>query len=101
MNVALVAVRVPPGSTSVAVSVYVLPIVLTEQPANEATPAVALSGLVVQESVPGPLPVVTARLTLDVSVVTMFPPASSTVTWGWVVKAAPPVELLGCWVNRI
>ena len=82
---ALVAVRVPEGSTSVAVSVYVVPIVLTEQPEKVATPAVAVSGLVVQESAPGPLLAVTARLTLEVSVVTVFPPASSTVICGWLV----------------
>ena len=48
-----------------------------------------------------PLPglVVMAKVTDDVSVVTVWPFASCTVTTGWVVQAVPPVHPAGVVVN--
>ena len=40
-----------------------------------------------------------ARVTVDESPVTVLPPASSTVTLGWVPKAVPPVEFDGLGVK--
>src|SRR5947207_2292168 len=45
----------------------------------------------------GLVPIV--RVTLEESVVTVLPPASWTVTFGWVVKAVPPVAPAGCWLT--
>ena len=68
-----------------------------EQPVKVATPAVAAVGA--QVSVPGPpvagVPAVIERSTVEVSVVTTLPSASSTVTTGWVPKADPPVAPAG------
>ena len=58
------------------------------QPAKEAVPPLAASGLVVQASVPPGL-VPRARVMELVAVGTMLPPASSTLTAGWVPQAAP------------
>jgi hypothetical protein len=68
-----------------------------EQLAKVATPAVAAVGS--QVRVPGP-PVagvaeVIESVTVEVSVVTVLPPASSTATAGWVPKAVPPVAAAG------
>jgi hypothetical protein len=57
------------------------------QPAKVATPEVALSGLVVQESVPED----EVRVMEAEEPVTTLPPESSTLTTGWVAKAAPLV----------
>ena len=59
------------------------------QPAKEATPPLAPSGLVVQARV-APLPgwVVMARVIEALEVLTVLPPASWTVTAGWVVQTA-------------
>ena len=69
------------------------------QPANVATPATAVTGLVVQVSVPDPGFVPIARVTLEVSLVTVLPAASCTVTTGWVDHAVPPVPPVVCVVN--
>src|SRR5579884_672971 len=76
------------------------------QPEKAATPvpAVAFTGLplpLLQSSVAPvvPVPVLITSATWVVSVVTGLPPRSSTATFGWVPKAVPPVELLGCWVK--
>jgi len=69
-------------------------------PKNVATPAVAFTGLAVQ--VKTPLPgglVLIAKVTADVSVVTVLPLASSTVTTGCVVQAVPPVHPAGAVVK--
>ena len=62
-----------------------------------ATPLVAAVG--VQVSVPGPpvagVAAVMARATVEVSVVTVLPPASLIATTGWVPKAVPPVAPAG------
>ena len=42
------------------------------------------------------------KVTEEASPVTVLPPASSTVTWGWLVadvQATPPVPPPGCWVK--
>ena len=76
-----------------------MPVWLMLQPAKVATPATAVTGLVVQVRVPVPGLVPMARVTAEVSVVTVLPPASSTVTCGWVAKAVPPVLLPGAAVK--
>lgn len=58
-----------------------MPALSMRQPANVATPLVAASGLAVQASV-APAGVVIARATGAVEPVTVFPPASRTVTSG-------------------
>ena len=58
------------------------------QPAKVATPLLGVSGLVVQASVPPGL-VPMARVIDAAELVTVLPEASSTVTTGWVVQAAP------------
>jgi len=65
-------------------------------PLKVATPDVAFSGLVVTVSVPllGFVPV--DKVMELVAVVTVLPPASCTVTIGWVDRADPPVPLPGC-----
>ena len=68
------------------------------QPAKEATPPLAASGLVVQASVPPGL-VPTASVIESVAVVTTLPPASSTLTAGWAAQAAPSVPPPG-WVVK-
>jgi hypothetical protein len=99
LNGLLVAnVRLP----SVAVSVYPLPTRLTLQPANVATPALAVFGFAVQaRAAPAvPVPLVIARLTALASLVTVLPNASWTVTAGWVPNAVPAVfGVLGCVVK--
>ena len=64
------------------------------QPAKVTTPATAAFALAVQvRAAPAvPLPLVIARVTELVSVATVLPPRSCTVTTGWVPKATPPVE---------
>ena len=62
-----------------------------EHPVKVATPAVALSVLFVQLSVPDDG--VSEIEALEP--VTTLPLASSTMTTGWVLKATPLVELLG------
>ena len=86
------------SAPSVAVSVYV-PARSIVHPANVDTPATAALGFAVQVNA-APAGVVIARVTLLVSVVTVFPLASWTVTTGWFGEnATPPVELLGEVVN--
>jgi len=82
---------------SVAVNVYV-PARSIEQPVKVATPETAAFGLVVHDNV-APAGVVMLSVTALVSVVTTFPPASSTDTWGWVANGSPPVDELGWVVN--
>ena len=64
-------------------------------PAKLATPLEALSGLVVQVSVPDE----GVREIEALEEVTTLPLASSTLTTGWAVKATPLVELPGDVVN--
>ena len=68
------------------------------QPAKEATPPVAPSGLVVQASVPPGL-VPMARVMELVAEVTTLPDWSSTLTPGWVVQVAPSAPPPG-WVVK-
>ena len=70
----------------------------TPHPANVATPATAAWGLVPQVRV-APPGVVSARVTLLVLPVTVFPNTSWTVTTGCVPKAVPPVLPPGWVVN--
>ena len=69
-------------------------------PANDATPADAVTGLAVQLS-DAPLPGcdAIASVTALVFVVTTFPLASSTDTLGWVDQTAPFAPPPGCAVN--
>ncbi len=64
-----------------------------------------LSACVQPVSEPGPpevgVPVLIVKFTVDESAVTTFPPASSTVSFGCVGNATPPVELAGCAVKTI
>ena len=76
-----------------AVSVYV-PALSMAQPSKLATPATASTGFSVQVST-APAGVVILRFTEAVLAVTVLPPASWTVTTGWVGKGMPPVELEG------
>ena len=71
------------------------------QPAKEATPDAAAFGFAVQVNVPLGLPVpdVIASVMLAELVVTTLPSASSTLTFGCVAHAVPPVPPLGCCVN--
>ena len=82
---------------SVAVRVYV-PARSILQPANVATPATAGFGLVVQPKT-APAGVVIAKVTELVLPVTVLPPASCTVTTGWVAKATVPFAPTGWVVN--
>ena len=61
-----------------------------DNPLNVATPLTAAT-VAVPLSVPllGLVPI--ARVTFDVFDVTVLPPASCTVTTGWVLQAVPPV----------
>ena len=63
------------------------------QAENVITPFV--SDWVQPDRAPGPplvgVPAVIASVTVEASVVTVFPPASWTVTLGWVENALPPV----------
>ena len=63
-------------------------------PVKFATPATACS-VIVPPKVPPPGFVPMATVTVDVSVVTVLPPASCTVTTGCVIQAVPPVPPLG------
>ena len=76
----------------------VLPVI--SQPPNEAVPVFAASGFVVQASVP-PGFVPTASVIGLVALVTTLPEASSTLTAGWVPKAAPLAPPLGWAVKAI
>jgi hypothetical protein len=77
---------------SVAVIVYV-PALVIKQPAKLTTPEFSVPEQFDSPDVP---PEVMASLTVDESVVTTLPPASSTVTTGWILKAVPAaVGLLG------
>ena len=73
-----------------------MPSVLMEQPLKATTPAVSLSEQ--PETVPGPTSAV--NVTVELSVVTVLPPASSIVTAGWVMKAVPPVAVAEGWVVK-
>jgi len=86
-------VRVP----ELAVSVYV-PDLSTLQPAKVATPATADVGFSVQVRV-APAGVVMLRVIGALLTPTGLPPASWTVTTGWVARAMPPVEPEGCVVK--
>ena len=68
--------------------------------ANVATPATAATVVAVQarEPVAGPLAI--ARVTFPVSVVTVLPKASCTVTTGGVVNATPSVTPPTGWVVK-
>jgi hypothetical protein len=70
------------------------------QPANLATPELAARGLLVHVSVPGPpevgVPLVMARVTDAVLLVTLVPFESSTQTTGCVVHAVSAVPPFGC-----
>ena len=68
-------------------------------PLKVAIPDEALRGLVATVSVPLPGFVPMARVMESVAVVTLLPPASCTVTTGWVDRADPPVPLPGCVVK--
>ena len=61
------------------------------QPAKVATPATAAAGFAAQVRV-APAGEVIVRVMGSLLVVTVLPPASRTVTTGWVPKAIPPVE---------
>ena len=71
------------------------------QPAKLSTPATAAFGFVVQvRTAPDvPVPVVIVSVTLATLVVTVFPNASWTVTFGCVDHAVLYTPPLGCWVN--
>ena len=60
-----------------------------EQPLKATTPTVS----VFEQPEITPAPPLAVNVTVELSVVTVFPPASSTVTAGWVVKAVPPVAV--------
>src|SRR3954471_15173341 len=68
------------------------------QPVNVATPATAVSGLLLHVGV-APAGVVIANVTALVSVTAVFPAASCTVTMGCFANAEPVVESLG-WVEN-
>src|ERR1035437_5177313 len=68
------------------------------QPENVSTPKTAFFGLAVQLRL-APPGVVIARVLGVVAVVTVLPPASWTVTVGWLVQAVPPVPPPGCVVK--
>ena len=68
-----------------------------EHPTKVATPDAALTGLVVQPTLPEPL--ATDKVTGALEEVTRLPPESSTWTTGWALKATPLVELPGEVVN--
>jgi len=76
-----------------------VPALSTLHPANDATPETDASGLVVQASV-APLGVVNAKVTELVFPVTVFPPASWTVTTGWVANAVWLALLALGWVVK-
>ena len=88
-NGALGAVKVS-NQASVAVRTSPVLAVLIVQPLKAATPAVVVD--VQPESAPEP--VVRLKVMACVSG-TVLPPASSSVTVGWVVKAVPPVAPAG------
>ena len=92
----LIAVAKAP---SLAVTVYPLPARVTAHPENVTTPE--LSVCVQPESVAPLEPVagVTASATVDESVVTTLPLASSTLTTGCTESAKPPFEPPG-WVAK-
>src|ERR1700692_2885432 len=69
------------------------------QPVNVAIPATADRGVVFVQLRSAPAGVVIVSVTELVSVATVAPEASCTVTSGWVAKAMPPVESLGCALN--
>ena len=55
------------------------------------------------DKVPGPpalgVPPLIANVTVEESVVTGSPLASSTLTWGWPAQVLPAAPPPGCWVN--
>src|ERR1035437_4245942 len=70
------------------------------QAANVATPDEAATLVAVQPSAPGAGPPFLASTTLELSVVTTLPLASSTLTAGWVPKLVPSITLpTGCVVK--
>ena len=72
---------------------------MIEQPVKVTTPKVSVPEQPDSVAPAVPVPAAMAKFTVDVSEVTVLPPASSTVTIGWVPKATPPVEPLGCCVK--
>jgi len=67
---------------------------LRARPEKVATPlAAALVGFVSDTP-----PLVKLAVTVDESVVTTLPPESSTLTTGWVARAAPEFAVLEGWV---
>ena len=72
-----------------------MPDLLIEQPAKTATPELfVFTGLVVQVNVAPTVPVPAVMASVTGLVGTGLPPASRTVTCGWVVKAVPPVAVV-------
>jgi len=67
------------------------------QPEKVATPEVVVALQPDRVPLAGLVPM--ARVTVELSVVTVLPPASWTTTTGWVVKARPPVAPAG-WVEK-
>ena len=82
------------SAPSVATSVYVFGL-LMERSLKVATPLIAAT-LVVPLSVPNPLCSPIVRDTILVSVVTTFPPASSTSTVTGGLIMPPAIEVDGC-----
>jgi len=80
-----------------AVRVYPVPALLMLRPVNVATPLTA-AAVSVPDNVPlaGFVPI--AKVTEAVEVVTVFPPASSTVTCTWLM-VAPALVFVGCVVK--
>ena len=58
-----------------------------EQPLKATTPSVS----VCEHPEITPAPPLAVNATVELSEMTVLPPASSTVTAGWAVKAVPPV----------
>src|SRR3984957_16107510 len=99
LNAALVALVSCP---SVAESLYPFPTVLIAQPLNVKAPLLSPVDVHV-DSVPGPpvvgVPAAIPMVTVEWSVGTGSPAASSTVTTGWAENAVPPLAPLG-WVEN-
>jgi hypothetical protein len=82
-----------------AVRVYPVPVLFMLTPLKVATPFEAVSGFLVTDSVPPDGLVPIARVIEALEVVTVLPPASSTVTTGCVVKALDCLPPEGCVVK--
>src|SRR6266513_2038821 len=93
LNAVLVVLPAP-----VAVSVYPVPTLSIDSPANVATPPTAAC-VAVPASVPPPVLVPMARVTVPVKPVAVFPFASRAVTSTAGVMLPPATVLVGCTVN--